>query len=130
MTEIVITAEPLDLIPVSLVGVTYQIKPPKSSLALKLAVRAKTAEDDPSLMMEAIDEWVDKAFGKEEAENVRARLDDEDDVLDFPHIMALMEAVIERTTGNPTSSSSGSPSSPPSPGQISMVGRSRAASKT
>lgn len=105
MVEINITAEPRTILDVELVGVRYKVNPPKSALALKLAVRAKSAGEDPTLMMEAIDEWIGKAFGAEEAIKVHERLEDEKDLLDFQHIMALMEAVIETTTGNPTSSS-------------------------
>ena len=102
-----IKADPRTPIKVSLVGVDYELNPPKSALAIKLAVQAKTAGDDPTLVLQAIDEWVDKAFGKKNATAVRKRLDDENDDLDTPHLMQLMEAVIEASSGNPTSSPSG-----------------------
>jgi hypothetical protein len=99
---ITIKAKSRDAIPVDMAGVRYSLNPPKAALAMKLAVRAKTAGDDPTLVLEAVDEWLDKAFGKREANKVRKRLDDADDPLDTPDIMELMEAVIERASGNPT----------------------------
>lgn len=98
---ITINAEPRESIVVELVGVKYNLMPPKSSLALKMAVRAKTASDDPTEMMEAMYEWVDSAFG-EEATAVKARLDAADDLLDIDHIAKLMEAVMELASGNPS----------------------------
>jgi hypothetical protein len=93
---IVIEAEARETIPVTLVGVEYQITPPKWALAMKMAVQAKTtAKDDPTVMIETIYEWVDKAFGKTQAKKVRARLDDENDNLDFKHLMVLMEKIVE-----------------------------------
>lgn len=103
--QINITADPREKITICLVGVNYEVHPPKTALALKLAVRAKQAGDAPDLMMAAVDEWITKAFGKTEAKKVQARLENETDDLDFPHIMQLMEALIEQATGTPTTSS-------------------------
>lgn len=100
-----ITADPREPVPVTLVGMEYSIKPPKAALALKLAVRAKAAENDPGSMMEAVDQWIAIAFGKVGSKKIQARLESDEDDLDFPHIMQLMEALVEQTTGNPTSSS-------------------------
>lgn len=97
-----IKAEPKAALDVELVGENYNIHPPKASLALKLAVRAKTNADDPGLLLKTIDEWIDVAFGKAGAKAIHKRLDDPNDVLDIEHIMKLMEAVIEETSGNPT----------------------------
>lgn len=97
-----ITAEPAAPIEVVLVGVDYKIQPPKSSLALKLAIRAKTAGEDPTLMLEAIDEWINKAFGKTNGAKIKKRLDDPDDLLDINHVMQLMEKIVEATTATPT----------------------------
>lgn len=104
-----ITAEPVPKMSVKLVGVDYMISPPKSSLAIKLAVQAKTVgKDDPEKILDVLDEWLVKAFGKAGLKKVKARLDDPEDLLDTPHLMQLMEAVVEATTGDPTSSSSAS----------------------
>lgn len=102
-TPIKITADPVVALPVELVGIVYEVTPPKSSLAMKLAVRAKTSGDDPSLMVDTLYEWVDSAFG-DEAPAVRARLEDPKDLLDIIHISKLMEVIVKETTGgNPTS---------------------------
>lgn len=101
-TPITIEAAPREAIPVMLVGVAYEINPPKAALALKLAVTAKTAGNDDTAMMDALFEWVDIAFGKRASTAIKKRLDDPADDLDLPHITALMEAVIERQTDLPT----------------------------
>lgn len=98
-----IKAEPVTPVEVELVGTVYKIQPPKSALALKLAIRAKTAGDDPTLMLETIDEWIDKAFGKSNGTKIKKRLDDANDALDIKHVMELMERVIEVSAGDPTS---------------------------
>lgn len=105
MIMINIVADPREPITVNLVGTEYVVKPPKAALAMKLAVTAKSAEEDPSAMMAAVNQWISIAFGKVGAKAIQKRLEDMDDDLDFPHIMQLMEAMIERATGNPTSSS-------------------------
>jgi hypothetical protein len=101
---IVIDAEPVKPLTVRLVGETYKITPPKSSLAIKLAVQAKTvAKQEPEKVLEVMDEWIDQAFGPRAAEKVRARFEDPKDLLDITHVMGLMEKVIEASTGDPTS---------------------------
>lgn len=101
-----IEAEPRPTILVELVGVEYSVSPPKAALALKLSVHSKQAMDskDPEQMDRAMQEWIATAFDPETAEKVRARLDDPRDALDMPHIGQLMRAVMEATTGNPTTS--------------------------
>jgi hypothetical protein len=103
--SITITAEPRAAIPVDLVGVRYTVQPPKSALAFKLAVQAKSAGEDPEQMLTTIDEWIEKAFGKKQATAIRGRLD-------INHLMQLMEALIEEGSKNPTSSPPASPKSP------------------
>lgn len=103
--NISITADPREKITVSLVGVEYEIFPPKAALGLKLAVRAKQHGDDPVTTLESVTEWVQKAFGKPGARDIEKRIEDEADDLDITHVMQLMNKVVELTTGNPTSSS-------------------------
>jgi len=100
-----IVADPREKITISLVGVEYVITPPKASAALKMAIRAKAGDEDPSEMLAALTEWAQKAFGKATATKVMKRLDDDEDELDLQHLMQLMEGVAELTAGNPTSSS-------------------------
>ena len=102
--DLQIEADEPAYVTVNLVGKKYRVKAPKAALGLKLAVRAKQAEESPDLMAEAIDEWIGRAFSAEDAADVRYRMyESDDDPLDLPHVMDLMEKVIERTTGNPTS---------------------------
>lgn len=103
-----ITSDPREKIKVDLVGVRYDVWPPKTALAIRLAKRALALQGDveqASELFDVLDTWIDMAFGKPIAKKVRARMEDGEDDLDFPHIMKLMEALIERSTGNPTSSS-------------------------
>jgi len=103
MSDITIKAEPVGTIHIELVGKEYDIKPPKAALAMRIAFEAKIYQDDPAKLGEVINAWIDRAF-MDKAEKIRKRLDDEDDLLDIVHIMALMEAVIEKQTDpNPTS---------------------------
>lgn len=98
-----IEARAPETLTVNLVGKKYQIKAPKAALGLKLAVRAKQAEDRPDLMAAAIDEWIDRAFAAKDAADVKYRMyESSDDALDLPHVMELMQVMIERTTDNPS----------------------------
>lgn len=88
---------------VSLVGVDYEAFAPKRMLALTLMTRFSQAGKDPALMGETIEAIVIKMFGKTVAPAVMDRLNDEDDDLDFDHIMQLMNAMIEiAAEGDPT----------------------------
>lgn len=103
--HVAIVTEGRKKILISLIGVEYEITPPKTIVGLRMAIRAKAAADDPALMMEALDDWIVRAFGKVVAKTIQKRLESEDDDLDFQHITELMQAVVEQVTGNPTSSS-------------------------
>lgn len=87
-----------EIIPVELVGVKYQLRPPKAAFGLKLAA---ADQNDQGAMARLVTEWIQAAFG-DQAEAVMARLDDYDDDLDLMHLMELMQLVMERVTGNPT----------------------------
>jgi hypothetical protein len=103
--NISITAEPRAKIHISLVGVEYDIQPPKAAFGLKLAVRAKQAGEGPESMRDTVAEWVIAAFGKAGSLEIEKRIEDETDALDFPHLMQLMQRVTEMQSGNPTLSS-------------------------
>lgn len=96
--DIVIEADPVVTIPIDLVDKRYDIYPPKTALAMRLAVESKLYQDDPAKMVEVLDEWIKRAFG-DKAKSIHKRLQDEKDALDIQHIMALMEKVIEHQTG-------------------------------
>lgn len=102
--DIEINLEPRTALNVQLgEGQVYALTPPKTALALKMAVRAKTAAGDDTGPLDAVNEWLNAAFGEEVADKLRLRLEDPNDLLDFTHIMKLMEEVLGRE--NPTGSS-------------------------
>lgn len=101
--RIVIEADPREPFTVSLVGEEYLVTPPKSTIALALAARAKEAGEDGGKVREELDGWVRLAFGKKQAAKVIDRLDDAEDDLDLPHIMELMQKLAEAVTPDPTS---------------------------
>lgn len=102
---ITIEAEPKAQVQVELVGHTYTVSPPKAALALRIGVTAKQVDNDPSVMYEAILDWLRAALNKRDYGRVVSRLDDPEDLLDIDHIALLIEKVSEHAAGNPTSSS-------------------------
>jgi hypothetical protein len=92
------------LVEVNLVGQVYRVRPPKAASAMRLAWLAGEKNPNPDELFGALDEWIEKAFGPDQAEEVRRRMyDDDQDKLDFPHIMALMQKLIElQNSGTPT----------------------------
>jgi len=102
MADIVINASPSKTLSVELVGIEYQVRPPKMAV---LAVVAKAAgnKGDGQSTIGHIENLIKIMFKKSAAE-VLARLDDPEDELDYQDIMNTAEAVIEANTGNPTSS--------------------------
>lgn len=97
-----ISAKTREAIPVRLVGKDYTLTTPKSYLAMMMAIRAKNVEQDPEKMMDAINEWLEGAFGKATSKAILKRLQDPADALDFPQITELMQAVMEMGTEDPT----------------------------
>jgi hypothetical protein len=100
-----VAATPREKITVRLVGHEYVMTMPKGALTLKIAARAREAEEkaDPTVMVALFDDWLDAGFGKKQGKALRARMDDPDDALDIPHIMELIQKVAEVGTPNPTS---------------------------
>lgn len=87
---------------VDLVGSRYLITPPKLRSAVrmfqKLQQAAAGAEENPDVAFEQYDAWIGRLF-RDRAEEVIARLDDEDDELDLVHINQLTQALMERAAG-------------------------------
>lgn len=108
MKRIEITAEPREQITVNLVGVEYLMTPPKGSLGLDLAKRAKELEGsgDVAAIWGEVEAWLKVAAGKKQFAKIQERLSDADDDLDIIHIIRVMEAMVEAVTDTPTSSSS------------------------
>lgn len=103
MTRIVINAAEREEHTVSLVGVEYLVKAPKSTIALALAQRFSQAGEDVSKLVVELDIWIVAAFGKKQAAKVKSRLDDPSDELDIPQIVELMQKLVEVATGDPSS---------------------------
>jgi hypothetical protein len=100
-----INASPVEKIDVKLVGKAYKVTPPKAAFAMKIAREAREGGSaNAGRVVEVMDEWMERAFGKAQHTAVQKRLDDPTDDLDLPHIMQLMELLIEeQSDGNPTS---------------------------
>ncbi len=91
-----------ETVEVELIGVLYDVTPPKAASAMRIAWLAADKNADPDEVMRALDGWIEKAFG-DQADDVRRRLyEDDDDPLDFPHIMLLIQRLVERASGLPT----------------------------
>jgi hypothetical protein len=118
----VIATKPRATYDVAIDGESYSVRAPKAYLAMQLAVTAKQAEEDPSLILAAITEWVEEAFD-DRADEIKARLGNRKDNLDVNDIMTLMQKLVEASSEDPTSSSSASPRSPSKTGGLSMVGQ-------
>jgi hypothetical protein len=91
-------------ISVDLVGQRYEIVPPKAGIALRIAKLA--TDKDPNQQMKVlslVDVWIARAFGDQAPELERRMYEDPDDELDFPHVVQLIQKVVEFQTGNPTS---------------------------
>lgn len=98
-----------------LVGVAYEVYLPKSAASIALAKSVKVdkkgnvkTKDNESTaeVIDALYDWVDKAFGVEQGAAIRERLYDPKDKLDIPHISEFMQKVVEHQTEeseNPTS---------------------------
>ena len=95
---------------VDLVGVRYAVTPPKMRSAVKMFQQLQTAaadaEENPTAAFEQHDAWIGRLF-RERADEVIARMEDEDDELDMVHINQLTQALMERAAGaDPTTSPS------------------------
>lgn len=104
-------------IPVNLVGKVYQVRPPKTMVAMRAAqvmLKVSALDDldqdsDPAEamaatgeIMDGIDTWIEHIFSTKDAADVQKRLNDPEDSLDFPHIMELMSKLPEAVGQNPT----------------------------
>lgn len=102
MADININPEPPKPFTVNLLGTEYTVRPIKMSMGLTLAGKFQNASKDGLAAQKAVTDLVKLMFGPTDAKKVSARLTDPADDLDYPHIVTLMEALVEKTTGNPT----------------------------
>lgn len=95
-----------------LVGVVYDVYLPKSASALALAKSVKKdkkgrvkVDGEDAAVIDALLEWVDGAFGDDQAKEIRKRLQDPKDRLDIEHVSEFMQKLVEYQTEdseNPT----------------------------
>lgn len=100
--DIQISIAPPKPITVDLGGTRYTVRPIKGALGIALGQRMQSVQGDAGKLRETIEHVVQIMFGKTVAPKVLARLDDPEDALDFTHILELMNALVERSTGSPT----------------------------
>lgn len=100
--DIVINVEPPKPISVSLGGTKYKVRPIKGSLGMSLGQQMQSTGSDVGKLQKSMSRLVLMIFGPSDAKKVEARLNDPEDALDYPHILELMNALIEKSTGNPT----------------------------
>ena len=95
-------AHAVELIPVRLVGVDYQMPQPKSGALINMARKAKQAESDKdqSAMLDIVLDWARAAFGKDHGEHIIERLNNPLDPLDIEHITKLMGKVLGSSGGD------------------------------
>lgn len=84
----------------------YVVRPIKTTLGMSLAGSLQSLKEDPKEMVKAMDRLVNLVFNPEDRDNIKARLNDREDALDYNHIMNLLMALMERATGNPSTSPS------------------------
>lgn len=100
---IVIDEGQTENIPVRLLEVDYTITPPKVSKFLRMAAQAELEEGTSAAAnIEQIEDWVLKAFGEDDGNDVLDRIDDDNDKLDYPHIQKLIQQTMAYATRNPT----------------------------
>lgn len=101
--RITINAQPVEPITLELVGKEYLVKPPKGALGIKIAQQATAADEDPAKLWEIVEGYIEIAFGKKQAQKVKDRLFDNEDLLDVVHIMELIQQLTESVTDVPSS---------------------------
>ena len=90
---------------VDLGGENYTARAPKSTVALTLskALSGVDVAEEPEKALKVMEDLL-KLIMPVEADSKRVieRLRSDDDDLDYPHVMQLVQALVERATGNPT----------------------------
>lgn len=100
--DIEIDVEPPKPLTVGLGGEVYTVRPIKGSLGVALGSRLKGAQDDADKLADGLKHIVEIIFGKKDSPTILQKLSDPDDALDYSHIMNLLNALVAKSTGNPT----------------------------
>lgn len=97
----------------------FEFSPPKVGRLLSAALSGgskSTTEEAEYRAMIARQEWLRDGFHPDDWSHFMARIEDEQDGLDWGHLIgsenSLMEALLERVSNRPTTSSGGSSASP------------------
>jgi len=94
-------------IPIRLVGVEYDVRRPKTQLAMALSQAAQAAGNDPDKLLRVVRDFTSMMFTPEDQQAIETRLSDPDDDLDLIHVMQLARALQEKATSLPPTSSGG-----------------------
>lgn len=100
--EVVVDIPDVEPINVKINGEVYVCYPPKIATLMDAM---GLSEDDKATDADAVEslyKWVELAFGEEDANAILDRIEDPRDTLDVVHIGQIMQAVMEKDTGNPT----------------------------
>lgn len=76
----------------------YSFKPPKQA---SMVLPMMDAEDDLTAAKEAF-AWLDRGLSEDDRAHIKARLDDEEDDLDFPSIEDTVTSLVEYLSARPT----------------------------
>jgi hypothetical protein len=107
-SAIVVEAKPIVPHNVVFGGIPYKVLPVKKLGIMAFGKRLEAAGSDMDKILEELTAITNSLFGREVGPKVMARMTDPADSVDIEHIMDLIKKLVERTTGNPTSSSSAS----------------------
>lgn len=88
---------------VELVGERYRALPMKALVALEIQKKFGDADGDPEKTIAVLERWLMSVFGRTQTPAIMNRLKDPADDLDLPDVMDLLQQLMARTTGNPTS---------------------------
>lgn len=97
-----IEAAPQKTHDVNLVGKAYKVKSPKT--AVLMATQENIEKDDKEQSLNSFMPILELLFSKTEAKSVMKRLTDPKDQLDISHVNQLIEAIVQESQENPTTS--------------------------
>lgn len=85
-------------------GQPYRALPMKMLTAVNLGKKLEAAGENTDKLLYELESFVGTIFGRgsEQTRAIMARMEDPEDGLDLPHVMDLVQKLIERTTKNPT----------------------------
>jgi hypothetical protein len=97
-----ISATPKKTVTAEIVGVSYQVKAPKTALLLAISKHSADKKAEAGAVSRDFETILKLMFGPVWVD-VQARMEDPEDDLDLDHIFEAVEQLTEEKTGNPTS---------------------------